>query len=49
MHEKLGIATEAWSPLAQGRLLDHPTINGIADAYGKTDGAGDYSLAFADR
>jgi 2,5-diketo-D-gluconate reductase A len=36
VHKKLGIATEAWSPLGQGRLLDHPTITGIADAYGKT-------------
>ena len=37
VHKKLGIATEAWSPLAQGRLLEHPTITGIADAYGKTE------------
>jgi 2,5-diketo-D-gluconate reductase A len=36
VHKKLGIATEAWSPLGQGRLLDHPTITGIADAYGRT-------------
>jgi 2,5-diketo-D-gluconate reductase A len=36
VHKKLGIATEAWSPLGQGRLLDHPTITGIADAHGKT-------------
>lgn len=36
MHAQLGIATEAWSPLGQGRLLDHPTIASIADAYGKT-------------
>jgi 2,5-diketo-D-gluconate reductase A len=36
MHAKLGIATEAWSPLGKGRLLDHPTITGIAAAYGKT-------------
>ncbi len=32
MHAQLGIATEAWSPLGQGRLLDHPTITAIADA-----------------
>ncbi len=37
VHKKLGIATEAWSPLARGRLLDHPTITGIADGYGKTE------------
>jgi 2,5-diketo-D-gluconate reductase A len=36
VHNKLGIATEAWSPLGQGRLLDHPTITGIANAHGKT-------------
>jgi 2,5-diketo-D-gluconate reductase A len=36
VHKKLGIATEAWSPLGQGRLLDHPTITGIANAHGKT-------------
>ena len=36
MHAQLGIATEAWSPLGRGRLLDHPTIASIADAYGKT-------------
>jgi 2,5-diketo-D-gluconate reductase A len=36
VHKQLGIATEAWSPLGQGRLLDHPTITGVADAYGKT-------------
>ncbi|HEX9176066.1 aldo/keto reductase [Mycobacterium sp.] len=36
MHAQLGIATEAWSPLGRGRLLDHPTISSIADAYGKT-------------
>ncbi len=36
VHKKLGIATEAWSPLGHGRLLDHPTITGIADAYGRT-------------
>jgi 2,5-diketo-D-gluconate reductase A len=36
VHKKLGIATEAWSPLGQGRLLDHPTVTGIADACGRT-------------
>jgi 2,5-diketo-D-gluconate reductase A len=35
VHKQLGIATEAWSPLGRGRLLDHPTITGIADANGK--------------
>jgi 2,5-diketo-D-gluconate reductase A len=37
-HEELGIVTEAWSPLAQGRVLDDPTITEIAQAHGKTPG-----------
>jgi 2,5-diketo-D-gluconate reductase A len=35
-HAELGIATEAWSPLAQGAVLDDPTITTIAEAHGKT-------------
>ncbi|ORV39657.1 2,5-diketo-D-gluconic acid reductase [Mycolicibacter engbaekii] len=31
-----GIVTEAYSPLAVGRLLDHPTVTAIAAEYGKT-------------
>ena len=31
-----GIATEAWSPIAQGAVLDDPTITGLAGIYGKT-------------
>ena len=31
-----GIATEAWSPLAQGGVLSDPVITGIADRLGKT-------------
>jgi 2,5-diketo-D-gluconate reductase A len=31
-----GIATEAWSPLAQGKVLDHPAITAIADEIGRT-------------
>jgi 2,5-diketo-D-gluconate reductase A len=37
-HEERGILTEAWSPLAQGAVLDDPAITGIADAHGKTPG-----------
>ena len=37
-HQELGIVTEAWSPLAQGQVLDDPVIEGIADAHGKTAG-----------
>lgn len=35
-HDEHRIATEAWSPLAQGDLLDDETIVGIADRHGKT-------------
>jgi 2,5-diketo-D-gluconate reductase A len=35
-HEECGIATEAWSPLAQGDLLDDETIGEIASHHGKT-------------
>ena len=31
-----GIATEAWSPIAKGRVLDDPTITEIAKKVGKT-------------
>jgi 2,5-diketo-D-gluconate reductase A len=31
-----GIATEAWSPIAQGKVLDDPVINRIANARGKS-------------
>jgi 2,5-diketo-D-gluconate reductase A len=35
-HAQHNIATESWSPLGQGKLLDDPTITGIAQKYGKT-------------
>jgi 2,5-diketo-D-gluconate reductase A len=31
-----GIATQAWSPIAQGDVLDDPVVNEIADAVGRT-------------
>lgn len=37
-HEELGIVTEAWSPLAQGQVLDDPEIVRIAEAHDKTPG-----------
>jgi 2,5-diketo-D-gluconate reductase A len=37
-HDELGIVTEAWSPLAQGAVLDEPVIKEIAEAHGKTAG-----------
>ena len=35
-HADLGIVTEAWSPLAQGEVLDDPAITEIAESHGKT-------------
>jgi 2,5-diketo-D-gluconate reductase A len=35
-HADRGIVTEAWSPLAQGLVLDDPAIVAIADAHGKS-------------
>ncbi|MFL5843091.1 MAG: aldo/keto reductase [Solirubrobacteraceae bacterium] len=37
-HERRGIVTESWSPLAQGAVLDDPVITAIADEHGKTPG-----------
>lgn len=31
-----GIQVEAWSPLAQGKLLDHPELKAIGEKYGKS-------------
>ncbi|MDG5773741.1 aldo/keto reductase [Mycolicibacterium fortuitum] len=36
LHARLGIATEAWSPLGQGSLLADPVITGIAERHDKT-------------
>lgn len=33
---KLGIATEAWSPIAQGQVLDDPTLVEIAETVGRS-------------
>ena len=35
-HDRLGIVTESWSPLGQGRLLDDPGIAAIARRHGKS-------------
>jgi len=35
-HADRGIVTQAWSPLAQGTVLDDPTIASIAEKHGKT-------------
>jgi 2,5-diketo-D-gluconate reductase A len=34
--EAHGIATEAWSPIAQGQVLDDPVITGIAGRLGRS-------------
>jgi len=36
VHEKLGIATVAWSPLARGAMLDDPVIGAIAREHGRS-------------
>ncbi|WP_372411610.1 aldo/keto reductase [Streptomyces luteireticuli] len=36
LHTELGIATEAWSPLGQGKLLDAPVLAKIAAKHGRT-------------
>ena len=37
-HERLGVVTEAWSPLAKGEVLDDPVVTEIAQAHSKTPG-----------
>ncbi len=36
-HAAHGIRTEAWSPLARGRVIGNPTLDAIADKHGVTD------------
>ncbi|HEX4250856.1 MAG TPA: aldo/keto reductase [Pseudonocardia sp.] len=35
-HAEHGIATEAWAPIAQGRVLDDPTLAAIAERHGRS-------------
>jgi 2,5-diketo-D-gluconate reductase A len=35
-NRRLGVQVEGWSPLANGRLLEEPTLRQIAQAHGKT-------------
>jgi len=35
-HDLHGIVTEAWSPIARGRVAEDPTIVAIAEAHGRT-------------
>jgi 2,5-diketo-D-gluconate reductase A len=37
-HERLGIVTQAWSPLAQGQVLQDPAIAAIAATHDRTPG-----------
>ncbi len=48
-HREHGIATEAWSPLAQGAVLGVPLLTGISQKYGKTPRSGGAPLASAAR
>ena len=34
LHDRLGVVTTAWAPLARGGVLSHPVIAGIADRHG---------------
>ena len=43
--EEHGIATEAWSPIAQGEVLDDPVVGEIAEKLGRTPGPGRAALA----
>ena len=36
VHAELGVATEAWGPLGQGSLLNHPTITAVAEDRDRT-------------
>jgi 2,5-diketo-D-gluconate reductase A len=36
LHAELGVVTEAWGPLGQGSLLNHPTITAVAEGRGRT-------------
>jgi len=36
LHHELGVVTEAWSPLARGRVLGDPAIAGVAARLGRT-------------
>ena len=48
-HADHDVATEAWSPLAQGDLLEDGTIETVAAHHERTPGPGDPPLAPADR
>lgn len=37
LHAGLGIVTQAWSPLARGRVIGDPVVGGIAERIGRTN------------
>ena len=48
VHERLGIRTEAWSPMGKRRApLEEAAVTGAADAAGRDAGAGDPAVARA--
>ncbi len=36
VHAELGVATESWSPLGEGKSFTHPAVAGVARKYGRT-------------
>lgn len=36
LHSSLGIATQAWSPLARGKILHYPVLESIAASHGRS-------------
>lgn len=36
VHSRLGIATQAWSPLSQGQAFNHPVVLGLAEKHWRT-------------
>lgn len=36
IHARMGVLTESWSPLGQGKLLEDPLLTRLAASYGKT-------------
>jgi len=36
VHAELGVLTESWSPLGEGKTFDHPAVTGPAAAHGRT-------------
>jgi 2,5-diketo-D-gluconate reductase A len=39
VHQEMGIVTQTWSPLGQGKTINHETIRAIAEETGQPAGA----------